>query len=155
MIKVNFDASFINSSTCSGWALMARDFAGNCDGLRGGADSAIDPEQAEAKALLNAVLWAKQKGWTRVHLEGDCLNVINAVNGSHTAVKLTTQNLINDAIDILNSFPVWLCTHVHRDANHVADSIAKFARSQNSCFQYFLNIPEWIQTLIQQDKTLM
>lgn len=41
------------------------------------------------------------------------MNVINAVNDSHTSVKWTTQNLINDAVDILNSFSVWLCTHSH------------------------------------------
>ncbi|XP_026410582.1 uncharacterized protein LOC113305796 [Papaver somniferum] len=115
----------------------------------------VTPLQAEAHALLNAVLWAKGKGWTKVHLEGDSLNVINAVNGSHSAVKWTTQNLINDVVDILNSFSVWLCTHVHMDANHLADILAKFARSKSVCFQYFSDTPEWIQTLIQQDKTLV
>ncbi|XP_026434041.1 uncharacterized protein LOC113331533 [Papaver somniferum] len=154
-IKINFDASFVNNNTFSGWALISRNFSGDCDGLRGGAAHAIDPEQAEVQALLEAVLWAKQKGLTKLQLEGDCLNVINAVNGSLTAVKWTTHNLIKAALGILSSFSFWSCTYVHRDANHIADSLAKFARSHTICFQYYNDIPAWVQTLIQQDKTLM
>ncbi|XP_026434339.1 uncharacterized protein LOC113331914 [Papaver somniferum] len=154
-MKLNFDVSFVDNNAFSSWALISRNSAGDCDGLRGGAAHAIDPEQAEAQALLEAVLWAKQKGLTKLQLEGDCLNVISVVNGSLTAVKWTTHNLIKDALDILSSFSFWSCTYVHRDANHIADSLAKFARSQIICFQYYNDFPAWIQTLIQQDKTLI
>ncbi|XP_026410054.1 uncharacterized protein LOC113305180 [Papaver somniferum] len=80
LTKINSDASYVDRNSQSGWALIAIKFSVDCDGLRGGTDPVIDPEQAEAQALLKAVLWAQQKVLIKLHLEGDCLNVINDVN---------------------------------------------------------------------------
>lgn len=153
--KLNFDASYIDKTVLSGWGLICRDSAGNSHGLRGGASLAIDPEQAEAHSLLEAVQWAHSKGWRKIHLEGDCQNVIAAVNGKATTVKWTTYNLIHDALVILSYFDSWVCTYAHRDANHIADSIAKYARTQTICFCWFNNLSVWINLLIQQDKNNM
>ncbi|XP_026428436.1 uncharacterized protein LOC113324335 [Papaver somniferum] len=110
--KINFDASFIAKTVLSGWGLICRDSAANNYGLRGGASLAIDPEQAEAQSLLEAVQWACRNGWRKIHLEGDCQNIIATVNGKATSVK-------------------WVCTYAHREVNHIADSIAK---SPNNLF---------------------
>ncbi|XP_026420208.1 uncharacterized protein LOC113316203 [Papaver somniferum] len=114
VLKINFDASYIDKNMFSGWGLISRDVAGNSSGLQGGACSAIDPEQAEAHALLESVIWAKQKGWRKIVLEGDCQNVMTAANGKSYAVKWTTQNVVKDAIFLLSSFVEWKCKYVRR-----------------------------------------
>ncbi|XP_026419814.1 uncharacterized protein LOC113315772 [Papaver somniferum] len=151
-LKINFDASHIDKSVLSSWGLICRDFAGNSYGLRGGAHLAIDPEQDKAQSLLEAVQWALKNGWRRIHLEGDCQNVIAAVNGSSTSIKWTTSNLVQDTLVLLSSFDFWACTYVHRDANHIADSLAKNVRTQAICFCWSDNMPSWVNHLIQQDK---
>lgn len=87
----------------------------------------IDHEQTETKVFLEAVQWAKPKGLTGIYLEGKCLNMIEALNKKHTTVEWTSCNLIKDALDILRTFSSWLSIYVYRDANHIADSLAKFA----------------------------
>ncbi|XP_026451883.1 uncharacterized protein LOC113352254 [Papaver somniferum] len=153
--KINFDASHINKKILSGWGLICRDFAGISYGLRGGASLAVDPEQAEAQSLLKAVQWVQMNGWRKIHLEGDYSNAISAINGKTTTIKWTTQNLVQDTLNILGSFEFWVCTYAHRDANHIADSLAKYARTQSICFSWFNNEPAWIKTLIQHDQNTM
>lgn len=100
-------------------------------------------------------MWAKQKGLTRIQLEGNCLNVIEALKGKQTSVKWTTHNLIQDALDILSTFNFWSSNYVHRDANHLTDSLAKFARTQVIFFHWLNSGPEWVSSLTQQDKTFI
>ncbi|XP_026453050.1 uncharacterized protein LOC113353735 [Papaver somniferum] len=153
--KINFDASFIENNTLSGWGLICRDFAGNNNGLREGACIATDPEKDEAISLLEVVLWTKINGWKKIHLEGDCSNVIHAINGRSCAVKWTSLNVVNDALSILKTFDSWSCTYAHRDANHLDDSLEKFTRAHSICFSWFNNMHVWVETLLQQDKNNM
>ncbi|XP_026451335.1 uncharacterized protein LOC113351597 [Papaver somniferum] len=81
-MKINWDAAFDEVTKNVGIGLISRSFAGVTDGARYCRDKALDPEQAEAKAQLDAALWGGSKGYQNVHLEGVCLNVVNALNGS-------------------------------------------------------------------------
>lgn len=54
--KINLDAAFIKDSGAYGFELICRNFSGICNGLRGGSGKALYPEQAESRALLEAVL---------------------------------------------------------------------------------------------------
>ncbi|XP_026384911.1 uncharacterized protein LOC113280510 [Papaver somniferum] len=149
--KINFDAAFTKETGNYGYGLICRDISGNCNGLRGGAGKALDPEQAEAKALLRAVLWAKEQGKLSIHLEGDCNNMINVLNGNFSAIKWISANLIFDALVILRDFDFWQCSHVKRDANDLAYKIAKQAMS-GVFYVSLSNMPVWIKTLIRKDK---
>ncbi|XP_026420437.1 uncharacterized protein LOC113316485 [Papaver somniferum] len=80
-----------------------------------------------------------------------CRNDAGITYGLRGVVKWTTNNFITDALSILKTLEFWVCSYAHRDANHLADSLAKFARSQFLCFRWFNNAPDWVQTLIQQD----
>ncbi|XP_026396120.1 uncharacterized protein LOC113290751 [Papaver somniferum] len=92
--KINFDAAFIKDSGAYGFGLICKNISGICNGLRGGYGKALDTEQAEVRALLEAVLWAKEQGKLSIHPEEECSNVINALNGKFSAIKWTTANLI-------------------------------------------------------------
>ncbi|XP_026377625.1 uncharacterized protein LOC113271916 [Papaver somniferum] len=126
-----------------------------CNGMRGRTMISLDPEQAGTKVLLEVVLWAKEMGKRRIHLEGDCVNILNALNGNNLAVRWTTFNLIYYALVILIDFEFWCCSNVHRDANHIADSSAKYVRSENSNFNWIENSPSWVLNLTQHDKNYL
>ncbi|XP_026380111.1 uncharacterized protein LOC113274904 [Papaver somniferum] len=128
--KINFDASFINSSLPSGIELTLRNSTGFCDGVRCIPLKTVDVEQADALGAIEAVLWAKERGFQRIHLEGDCVNVVRAIQGHPTSVKWTTNNIIRDILYLLSDFEYWECSYAHRDANSLADSLAKFAKTQ-------------------------
>lgn len=100
---------------------------------------------------LEAVLWAKEKGIRRVHLEGDCVSVVNAIQGSKTSVKWTTNNVIQDILFILSGFDQWECSYVKKDANSIANDLAKYVKSRISSVEWSLNWPTWINTLILSD----
>ncbi|XP_026451444.1 uncharacterized protein LOC113351721 [Papaver somniferum] len=108
--KLNFNASYEEATHIMGSALILKEIAATTDGIRCSKNRALDPEQAEAKALLDAVLWAKDKGIAALHLQGDCQNVINTVNGNFEAIKWTTKNVVMDVLKILSSFSSWKCT---------------------------------------------
>ncbi|XP_026410490.1 uncharacterized protein LOC113305690 [Papaver somniferum] len=127
-MKINCDVAFDDLTKSVGIGLIGRSFTGSADGARCCRTKALDPEQAEAKALLEAALMARQKGYRYVHIEGDCLNVISALNDRSKAITWTTRNLITDYGNVLNSFDSWKCTHVLRDVNHVAHKLAKHGK---------------------------
>lgn len=52
---------------------------------------------------FETIKWAKDKGITRLHLEGDNQRVVNALNGNIGAVN---AGIIIDSIFLLNKFSV-------------------------------------------------
>ncbi|XP_026459192.1 uncharacterized protein LOC113359834 [Papaver somniferum] len=153
-VKLNFDASFKEKTKDVGIGLILRNCAGVRDGGRCYYIKVMDPEQAEAKALLEAIIWARRKGIRKLHLKGDCENVIRALNGSLSSIKWTIRNIILDSLNLLDYFEGWLCTHVHRDINHVADTIAKYARNSSADKEWIEAIPSWLELCLQKDTFL-
>ncbi|KAI3933710.1 hypothetical protein MKW92_052576, partial [Papaver armeniacum] len=126
------------------------------NGARGCRTRALDPEQAEALAAFEAIRWAKDKGVTELHLEGDSERVVKALNGTKGIMNWINAGIIRDSIFILNTFSTWKCTFVHREANNVADTIAKKALSFSSSTQEWQHtLPSWLNTTIEADKSLL
>ncbi|KAI3878505.1 hypothetical protein MKX03_023955, partial [Papaver bracteatum] len=119
-----------------------------CNGVRCIPLKAVDAEQAESLGAMEAVLWAKERGLQRIHLEGDCVNVVRAIQGHSSSVKWTTNNIIRDILFLLSEFEHWECSYAHRDANSLADSSAKFAKTQNNVVDYYSDWPTWIKTIL-------
>ncbi|RZC50485.1 hypothetical protein C5167_018906 [Papaver somniferum] len=147
--KLNFDAAFLKDSRYMGIGLIAFNDAG----IRRGAQSihgiANDEEQAEALAALAAIKWAKAEAVQNLHLEGDCLNVVNAINGSLGSVKWTNNNVIQDCRKLLEGFTNWICTFVHRESNEVANNLAKKARNLRTSETCNSVLPLWLKSLIR------
>ncbi|XP_026435846.1 uncharacterized protein LOC113333637 [Papaver somniferum] len=82
VFKINFDETFYKETGNIGLGLIWRGFADSCHGVICIPTTAVDAEQAEALALLEAIKWAKEVGLKEVQFEGDCNNVVMAVNGT-------------------------------------------------------------------------
>ncbi|XP_026417342.1 uncharacterized protein LOC113312820 [Papaver somniferum] len=79
--KINFDASFLKVNKHMGIGLMLFSDAGHCGGAQSISGIAQEEEHAEALAALEAIKRAKASVVDKLHLEGDCINVVNAING--------------------------------------------------------------------------
>ncbi|XP_026452057.1 uncharacterized protein LOC113352456 [Papaver somniferum] len=86
-IEVNFDAAWCKFNNLTGISLICRNFTGASNGSKGHCTKAVDSEQAEALAALEAITLGKEKGILDLHLEGDSQRVVNAINGEKGAFK--------------------------------------------------------------------
>ncbi|XP_026447810.1 uncharacterized protein LOC113348308 [Papaver somniferum] len=128
--KINAYASFDKNANnnIAGIGLMLRNCVGTLEAAKGSTVAAMDEEQAEALACLEAVEWAIAKEIQQLHLEYDNINIVSAINGSLSSISWTSSNVVQDCLVRLNSINKWVCTSVKRSANSCADTLAKNAR---------------------------
>ncbi|XP_026404968.1 uncharacterized protein LOC113300021 [Papaver somniferum] len=129
--KINSDGSFISANSTGGIGLICRDFAGAHHGSKCiYLSSATSPEQAESKALWEAMKWAMEKNLKKVIFELDTKLVVDAMLGDALNIDWRLHNLILDIKNVLKLHISWQCSYVPKEKNKVADSLSKLARTQ-------------------------
>ncbi|KAM6596039.1 hypothetical protein CsatA_006563 [Cannabis sativa] len=126
-IKVNVDASIFEGSRNFGIGFVARDDKGLF--MEGGSllkQGFIQPVVAEALGVKEVLSWIKEKGWTGVHVETDCLNVTQALR-SAINMRSLFGNIIKDYKALLSDLSNVSVYFVKRSANRVAHSFARVA----------------------------
>jgi ribonuclease HI len=108
-------------------AVVARDWTGKfvlagCTTRMGCPDSST----AEALSALRAIKSCKERGVTKIHLEGDAPVVINALL-SGDKDRSPMGNVIEDIKEELRTVPHWKVSFVRRDGNKVAHVRVKYA----------------------------
>lgn len=79
----------------------------------------------EASATYHGLKLAQSRGYDKVWVEGDSLNIINNLrNISHPSWMV--ESLINDALNILDSFNQYFISHVYKEGNRLADFFANY-----------------------------
>lgn len=79
--KVNWDTSVNTTHGCIGMGIIVRDYMGVVLAARNTTLSyLVDPVLAKAKAALHVVKLCREMGFLDIILEGDALQVFNAVN---------------------------------------------------------------------------
>ncbi|XP_060965209.1 uncharacterized protein LOC133034186 [Cannabis sativa] len=103
-IKVNVDASIFEESRSFRIGRVARDdkvlLLEGVSLLKRGV---IQPFVAEALGVKEALSWIKEKGWIGVHVESDCLMVIQALRSATNMISLF-GSIVNDANRVVYSF---------------------------------------------------
>jgi ribonuclease HI len=131
-LKLNNDGSFISSSGQAGAGAVVRDYRGeviaaSCTRLV----RCKDAEETEARAALHGVKLCANLGHAKIILELDSLATASALSSSPT--DRSRLWWIHDEIKgLLNKFQDHKILHVRRDANKVADALAKLAREKDS-----------------------
>jgi ribonuclease HI len=87
-----------------------------------------DPTTAEALAAWRMADICVRLGFTEVILEGDSLEVVQALNREEPSWG-RYGSLINDAKRLLQQLHNWKVCHVRRKANEATHRLAKFAFS--------------------------
>lgn len=83
--------------------------------------------ETEFKALIHAVKAALEHGYTRIKAYGDCQSVINYASMQLHASKPSLETLQTTLRDLHESFNSIEYTHISRDSNQTADSLASAA----------------------------
>jgi hypothetical protein len=126
LVKVNFDASFIENTKTGVWGFVARDdtgyFIAAATGKLRHIGSAL---QAETEACAAAVEGAAALGLHRIVFESDCQTLVNALKkGSYDLSKLGI--LIREARSIcIASFEFYKFSYYPHSCNKIAHVLAQ------------------------------
>ena len=81
--KLNFDATIFADQHCSGFGAIIRNSAGEVmAGMSVKGPEVKSSEEVEVLACRRAVEFSREVGFSRVIIEGDCLNVMKALSVS-------------------------------------------------------------------------
>jgi ribonuclease HI len=147
MLKCNVDAACYNESNRYGIAACVRDSQGRfVKAYTRWFEGKPDISEAEALGVLETLRWLQREHMTNVQLETDCLQVIQAL---HSKNRNNTEFgiVINLCRTLLNSNLNCQASHVRRQANRVAYSLAQATRLSASP-QVFNHCPPCIETII-------
>ena len=128
-VKVNFDGAVFSELNMSGIGVVIRDNNGavlaSCSEKM---FQAYKTEETEALAARKALMFAHELGFQSVILEGDALGLIQALKSQEQNV-CPLSLLVEDVKVYSNHFRRVLYSHIKRNGNSIAHSLAKHAIS--------------------------
>ena len=131
--KVNWDGVVNKIKGFVGMGVVVRDCQGMVVAtLRKRKPLITDPFLAESYGALKAVQFARDLGLSKVVLEGDSLQAIQALQGDQEVWCSASMFLFEAKLGLIN-FARWEVSHVRRDGNVVAHILAKNALSISDC----------------------
>jgi hypothetical protein len=141
VIKLNWDSALDHGKHLMGVGVIALDLEGQvvasiCSVQHHVFDSAI----AEAYGACQALEFGRFLDLQSVFLEGDALEISTAL-GRMDDESGKYGNLIMDARRLFRGFHFWNITHVRREGNMVAHSLAKFVVSFEQTRVWFESYP--------------
>ncbi|XP_060968323.1 uncharacterized protein LOC115710989 [Cannabis sativa] len=150
-LKLNIDAAFDKTSSKIGVGAVIRNYVGQViAALSMPIVGNFASNEMEAKAMFHGINWVLQQQLSISIVETDALVVSNALK-SPAAGILAFSDLIMDISYLLSFFPNTIVTHVKRNANSVADSLAKFALGLDEICSWWENFPPSIYSVIVND----
>ncbi|XP_004309343.1 PREDICTED: uncharacterized protein LOC101295189, partial [Fragaria vesca subsp. vesca] len=120
-VKINFDGSVWRNSAAGGFVIRTPN--GNPLVAASSNFGITTISVAEALSLRNSLICAKERGLSRVEVEGDSKLVIDAVNGI-AASPWRILKLVQEIRCLRNSFDFISFKHIFREANFVANAVA-------------------------------
>ncbi|XP_012850757.1 PREDICTED: uncharacterized protein LOC105970477 [Erythranthe guttata] len=145
VIKLNFDASVNVALGSVGIGIMARSHTGECVGWSSHfLLQSLDPTSAEAKAAYYAMIFAREKGWRKIIVEGDSSTVISSINGA-TEDRSMHGAIIADILVAKGWFDGFSARHINRKGNQVAHEVARLSLKGPNLLP---NLPLVIQNIV-------
>ena len=155
VVKVNFDGATCSLEKSSGVGVVVRDMNGlvlaSCAKR---IHQSVKAVEIEAMAAATALSFAKDLGFQRLILEGDSLEVIQALL-ERTETLTPTGLLLEDVRSLSQNFDLLLYSHTKRDGNAVAHSLAKYALRIPDFLAWMEDVPSHIQSIVQADLALL
>jgi ribonuclease HI len=148
LYKVNWDAAIDSLNKRMGMGIIVRDCAGQVIAAKSQTVFFLqDPVIAEAQAALCAVEFSRDLGLQSIILEGDSLQVVNALKDPRPNWTKYGQ-LVADAKGILIMLRSWQICHTNREANCAAHGLAKVAVKQIMDRVWIEDIPMCIRDIV-------
>lgn len=151
VIKINVDGSFIKETWEAGIAGIARDSLGRVIGGFGKSSVLPSAEIAEALAVLEASLFAKEMGWQRIAVETDSDVVFSALQTGTGSVDWKLRRTMRDISSVKSNFAVFQVHLVRRSANRCADFLAQSYRQKTLPSNWVESHPASLVRLLEAD----
>jgi ribonuclease HI len=154
-IKLNVDASFYVDRKEGATAAVLRDFQGRFLAAAGRFIPHVNSAaMAEVMAMKDGLNLANQLGCSRIEAESDSLETIEGCTGGDTWWSENSA-IFADCLDIRAGFDDVKFKHCSREANKVADEIARLCfQSGNSC-NWIDEPPSFILQTLIDDVTII
>ena len=140
-VKVNWDASISKQQNKMGVGLAVRDHTGQVWVMACATKDFInDPTTAEAVGAWFTVALAKRLGLRQVIMEGDSLEVVQAINREGNCWTAYGP-IVNDIKDDLRSWQGWVFQHTSWRSNGVARQLAHLAFKHGEGREWVADFP--------------
>nr|XP_010314573.1 uncharacterized protein LOC104645185 [Solanum lycopersicum] len=108
--------------------------------------------QAETKAAQLGLSWALELGYKNIQMELDSQLVVQWIT-KKTAPQWTVANQVEEIQQLISQTQYFSCSHIFREANSVADSLAKHSNNTTTPQVYFNTnqLPKETQAYYQMD----
>jgi ribonuclease HI len=150
-VKINWDATVAIEKKEIGIGFIARDEKGKFVGAVSKKERiAVEPVVAETLAALFAILWCQEQNYHDVILEGDALQVVNAVNNDRQCSSYY-GHLVEDVKLGLRRLNCTKFCHVRHSANAAAHELAFLARTHVTEVINWNFLPPCISDIVQRE----
>ena len=140
--KINYDGALSNADNKSRIGVFAS--------LVQQLDQAYQPVEIEALAACKAVEFGSELGLYRATVEGDSVLVVKALKCKDNGLA-PYGHLINNVSLFSGSFSKLSYSHIRRDDNKVAHSLARLTLTTPSCTMWMENVPSCTLLFVQVD----
>ena len=149
-IKINTDGSVALEARRGGVGGVARSHstfrAAWCKPYQG----ITDPLISETLAIRDGVIFAKLRGYEKVVMESDCLEVVNLWNSRHDDRTIVAPILV-EIVELSTSFKSFCIQYISRTANYPAHLCARHASTLDVTECWFDSAPGIIVTSLLAD----
>ncbi|KAK5842421.1 hypothetical protein PVK06_004774 [Gossypium arboreum] len=152
VIKLNFDVSFQKDVKIATTAVIARDSTGDIVGAETYlVEDVADAFVAEARACERALIYAAERGFRRLQLEGDSLSVIKSIKkeGKNKSIlRPITQHICKMGL----SFDEVTYLFVPKSMNGAAHTLALEGRRKHFCGGWGTGVPASVKKFVMADR---
>ena len=150
--KINTDGAVRVHERRAGAGVVARDHTGAVVGAMAvPLPGLMDPLIVEAMAMLRGIQWAIDRQWRYVCFEADCSVLIAALKGRVTQYQYEVGEIFQDCLDLISCFDKVEFTHIKRQGNAVADTIARSACHATEVCVWEENVPAQFRAVAMSD----
>jgi hypothetical protein len=119
VVKINTDAGISLEDRKGGGGGVARSHNAFLGAWSKPYDGVTDPLVAESLAVRDGIIFAKLRGYPKVILETDCLELVNLWNNHHGS-RSAVAPILHELGELVLSFSAFSIQHIPRSANNVA-----------------------------------
>ncbi|XP_057858285.2 uncharacterized protein LOC131067342 [Cryptomeria japonica] len=124
--KVNFDGASAGNPGQSGISCILRDSDALSIKEISEKIGVATNNEAKFRVALKGLKLGKELGVQRIHLEGELLNVINAIH-YNSIPSWRLNQWLQPILALLSTFDEFWVSHIYREANGEADRLSKLA----------------------------
>ncbi|KAG8388292.1 hypothetical protein BUALT_Bualt02G0110400 [Buddleja alternifolia] len=129
VLKVNTDIAFVNGK--SDGVLVVRNHDAEIVYAKSWISWDHNSNSAETFAIRQAMEFMHSKAFEDVHFESDSLLALSWISGCKTDIEWAAKTDVEEARRFWKKWPRWKLSKIHRQANVVANDLAKWALKMN------------------------